>query len=648
MTSELNGEDRKQDSLREEDSKKSAEVSESLNSPSEKDALEAIISQEASCETPEPEDMEEVTEMMIDQLLENQVSNIDFSSLGKEELVEKLATLIDHPADKIKDQIENIKLNFYKKHKMEIEKKRKAYTDAGGVAEDFRYEEDPLEVTLKSLLKSYRERRNLLNEKSEVEKQQNLTVKLKIIEELKDLTNRQESFNETFQEFRDLQNRWRNTGPVPQARVTDLWETYHHHVEVFYNYIKINKELRDLDLKKNYETKIHLCEEAENLVNEKSIVKAFKLLQKLHEEWRETGPVAAEFKTEIWERFRLATTTLNKKHQDYFEEQKEAQKKNFELKTALCEKAESLCKLLPTTVSDWEKHSQEFIELQKNWKAVGFAPKKDNAKIYTRFRNACDTFFLKKREYFSHSKDEQNKNLLIKQELCAQAEALMNSDLWKETTETLIQLQKQWKEVGPVPRKASDVVWKRFRSACDHFFAKKSEHFNEAGNEFAHNLELKRTLIKEITAFVPSESFEQNHESLKEFQRKWSAIGFVPIKHKESIQKQYRDAINAQFDALRKTGGKRDVSFHKQKSGNAPSSPRMDSKKSISERDKWFTKLKHLESEITILENNIGFFSKSKKAESLISEVERKINNHRDEIMQIEDRIRKIDELDEA
>jgi hypothetical protein len=580
---------------------------------------------------------------------EGGVPEEDYSQCSKTELIHKLSLLLSSKnVEKIRVSVDSIKINFYKKHKAELDKIRKDAEEAGTLVEgtEMTFEPDPLEETLKDLLKKYRDLKAEYNHKQEEEKHKNLQEKYKIIDEIKELVNRKESINDTFQQFRELQNRWRSVGIVPQANLKDLWDTYHHYVEIFYDYIKINKELRDLDLKKNFEAKMDICEKAEELLLEPSIIKAFKALQKLHEAWRETGPVPQESKTEIWERFKAITSKLNKKHQDYFESLKNTQKKNLESKDILCERAEEICNVEIKSPKEWEQHYQEMIELQKIWRTIGFAPKKDNNKIYNRFRIACDGFFNRKRDFFAQNKEEQTNNLQMKTDLCMQAEALKDSTEWKATTEDLINLQKKWKQIGAVPRKNSDQVWKRFRAACDAFFNNKAQFYNNIDSQYDENLKLKQELINEIENFVPSDQPEENFQKLKEFQRRWAEIGFVPLKNKEEIQKKYRDAVNKQFDNLKIDDSKKNMLRFKNKIENISTKTKGGSKLRF-ERDKYINKLKQIENDIVVWENNIGFFAKSKNAESMIAEVQRKIQLGKEEIKTIEEKVRMIDSMDD-
>ncbi len=568
---------------------------------------------------------------------------IDFSEYGREAMVERLRMLVDKGAvDTIRDEVDAIKFYFYKKLKAETDQKRSEYIEKGGTEDNYVYEEDAQELILKNLLNKYRELRDIQNEQLEAEKQKNLEEKLKIIEELKELTNRTESIGETFQIFRELQNRWRTIGLVPQGEVKNLWDTYHHYVEIFYDYIKINKELRDLDFKRNLEAKMDLCEKAEKLLLAASVVNAFHTLQTYHEQWREIGPVPQEMRVEIWERFKAVSAQINKKHQEYFETLKETHKKNLEAKLALCEKVDEIAKRPMTSSSQWEKNSKEIIEIQKLWNTIGFASKRENAKLYKRFHTICDKFFNQKREYYGREKIEQENNLQLKEDLCVQAEALKDSAEWKSTTEDFIELQKKWKEIGSVPARYREPIWKRFRSACDYFFEQKAKHFSSVDSEYDNNLKAKRELIEKIKKYTHSNDAEESFEQLKEFQREWSDIGFVPIKYKKKIQEEYREVINKQFDALRLNDSERDRLRYKSKIENLVSTPHSRGKLD-SERDKLMRKYQQLQSDLVVWENNIGFFSKSKNSEAMIANVQRMIEQGRAEMKELEEKIRIID-----
>jgi hypothetical protein len=487
---------------------------------------------EAKDENGTPDD--EVTEES--QVDDGGVKEVDYSSHSMEDLVSSLNILVhDRPVQSIKNDLEQIKSNFYKKLKLKLTKKKEAFLNDGGKDEDFAPVADPLEEKLKDLLNLYKREKSAYNHQIELEKQANLEEKYRIIENIKGLINKEESINKTFQEFRDLQHRWKSIGMVPQSKLKDLWENYHYHVEKFYDYIKINKELRDLDLRKNLESKMALCEKAEKLLEESNVVSAFRTLQKYHEQWREIGPVPHESKEIIWERFRSLTSLINKKHQKHFEDIKASLKKNLELKTALCEKVEAILQEDIKSNKDWEKKSNEIVEIQKEWKTIGFAPKKHNTLIYERFRKVCDDFFNKRRAFYAENKEIQQHNLQLKTELCEKAEVVLTSEDWRKTTDYLIDLQKKWKEIGPVPRRYSDKIWKRFRSACDTFFNRKSEYFANIDQKYDENLKLKKELLDKIRSFEMSDNLDDNFARLKEFQHQWSEIGFVPIKKKDEL-----------------------------------------------------------------------------------------------------------------
>ena len=565
------------------------------------------------------------------------VINDNITSMSEAELVALFASKIEsEPVQTLRPVVEAIKIAFYKQHRLKVENERKAFLEAGGQEEAFTPTPDADEQRFKELFAIYREHRDKHIAEMEANKEQNLKTKLAIIEELKELINSDETMNNTFTRFRELQQQWRDTGLVPQANVKDLWETYNLHVENFYNYIKINQELRDLDLKKNYEVKLTLCEQAEALALEQQVVEAFRKLQKLHDEWRETGPVAQEFKETLWERFKEASSRINKRHQEHFESLKAEQMKNLALKSELCQKTEALAEQPLLTRKEWNKASDELLEIQKVWKTIGYAPKKDNNRIYERFRAACDKFFELKREFYAGQKSEMEHNLALKQELVEQAEALSMSEDWKHATDELLRLQARWKETGPVARRHSDNIWKRFRAACDKFFERKAAHFSSIDSEYEQNLQLKRALIEEMRqADIKAGGFE----AVKEFQRRWSQIGFVPIKHKDALQKEYKAVVDEMFRTLRSTERDRSMSRFKERVSNMKGGSQLRS-----ERERLYNKVRQMEQDIALLENNIGFFSKSKNAEALIADVREKIERSKREMAELIEKVKLIDE----
>jgi len=571
----------------------------------------------------------------------------DYANLSEVELINALRTLLaSEDFESVREDIDAIKIYFFRLYRANIEAQKAAFAEAGGNMEEFKAEPDPYELDLRNLLKQYQDRRNEHNKKSDELKEDNLQKKYEIIEEIKSLINNKESINKTFHDFRELQNRWREIGSVPQAKLKDLWDTYHHHVENFYDFIKINKELRDLDLKKNLETKMEICEKSEELLVEPSIIKAFNVLQKYHEQWREVGPVPRDKKDELWERFKAATSIINKKHQDYFEGRKSEQKKNLDAKIALCEKVEEIASTDIDIHRDWDERSKELIELQKIWRTIGFAPKKDNNKIYERFRIASDKFFDRKREFYNQNKEEQNSNLQLKTDLCLQAESLKDSTDWKKTADEFIAIQKAWKEIGPVPRKFSDVIWKRFRAACDFFFENKSKHFSSIDGEQLDNLRMKKELLEEVKQFVLTGDDGADLDKLKDFQRRFTDIGHVPFKDKDAIQNDFRDVINKHFDALRIDEKRRNLMKFKNKVVNNTTSGRGQNKMRF-EREKYMIKLKQMESDLALLDNNIGFFANTKNASALIDDVNQKIASTKEKIEFLKEKIRIMDSMED-
>ena len=561
-----------------------------------------------------------------------------FAGKGKEELVALFARMLEEqPVQSIRRDVEALKIAFYRIRRAEVEAARRRFVEEGGAEEDFAPSVDGAEIQLKEQFKEYRRRRDAFIANLEAEKEANLKVKQAIIEELKELVNSDETLNHTFNKFRELQQRWKDTGIVPQQHVKDLWETYNLHVENFYSFIKINKELRDLDLKKNYEQKVALCEQAEALVLEPSVVEAFHKLQKLHDEWRETGPVANEYKEALWERFKAASSRINKQHQEHFETLKGEQVKNLELKTGLCVATEELSSQPLTTRKEWNRASDRLLEIQKTWKTIGFAPKKDNNRIYERFRTACDRFFEAKRQFYAGMKTEMEHNLQLKIEICEAAESLMNSEEWKKATDELIALQARWKEIGAVSRRHSDAIWKRFRAACDKFFERKASHFASVDGEHEENLRQKLALLDEMAA---ADVKAGGYDVIREFQRRWGEIGFVPIKQKDAVQKKYKAAVDALFNTLR--GSERDRSMNRFRD-KVSSLKSAGSNRLRSERERLYNKVRQLEQEIGLLENNIGFFAKSKNAEALVADVKAKIDRAREEMAAAIEKVKLID-----
>lgn len=579
----------------------------------------------------------------------------DHSNKSLKEIIQIFQELLDRgDQQEMYKYAEGIKAAFYKALKREkiaagfhtpIESTEGTEVES----EDNQVSNNPfaeLERGFKELYSRYKTLRFSFLQTIEKQKEENLHLKNAIIEELKTLLEKQEDLHQTFPAFRELQNRWKAIGPVPQASNKDTWDTYQYLVEKFYDFVKINNELRDLDLKKNLEIKIVLCEKAEDLINEPNIVQAFRKLQKLHEEWRDLGPVNKEQREELWERFKTATSNINKRQQEYFEGQKEDQKKNLELKSALCDKVEVISNIANDENKDWNSLTKEVEQLQSEWKSIGFASKKDNQRIYDRFRAACDLFYNSKREHYSQFKSVMQENLEKKITLCEQAEALKESQDWKKTTDLLINLQKKWKEIGPVARKQSDIVWKRFRAACDAFFENKSKHFSSIDDSYEQNLNKKLELIQEINDYKLDTKASENVENLKDFQARWSEIGFVPIKDKERIQAAYRHAIETKFGDVRNPEEENRINRFKKHIREVQSSSKGEWG-IRAERDKLVQKFRQMESDIAVWENNIGFFAKSKNADTLLVDIERKIADAKEELSQLEEKIKLIDKQNE-
>lgn len=610
------------------------------------------------------EQFEEHKNLENTQNTELQKDSVNFNEMNLKEIVQYFQDMIERgDQQEMYKYADLIKASFYKTLKKEkiatglvfsaheVSSGSKGIGDAEGSEDSEEKEsvsENPfaeLERGFKELYNKYKVERASHIRVLESQKEENLAQKNQIITELKELLEKQEDLQYTFPTFRELQNRWKAIGPVPQLANKSLWETYHFHVEKFYDFVKINNELRDLDLKKNLEMKTELCEKAEALIDESNVVTAFKKLQKLHEEWRELGPVPKELREEIWERFKAATTKINKRQQDYFEGLKANHKKNLELKTELCVKAETMLEELDESNLDnkaWNSLSKKVQDLQQEWKSIGFASKKENQKIYDRFRAACDKFYNGKREFYAHFKKIMQDNLDKKNELCEQAEALKESEDWKKTTDQLISLQKKWKEIGPVARKQSDAVWKRFRAACDFFFENKSKHFSAIEEGYEGNLKLKKDLIEEINNYSRIEDTSKHTAAFREFQNRWSEIGFVPIKEKDAIQQAFKHAMEVKFSDLKNFESESKLVRFKKHIKEVKSSSKGD--RGIKyERDKLFQKFRALEQDIALWENNMGFFAKSKNAQNIISDMEEKISKAREEMSQLEAKIKLID-----
>ena len=595
-------------------------------------------------------DVEETTKALDEETAASAAETVDLNALSLSELSEMFDRL-SQSEDRMKryKEAEAIKSAFYKKLS-----KEKAEAGLGAAVDEPSSREDvvdevvvpadgnlvadnpfeAMEAAFKGVYANYKKERAEYNRQQDALREENLVLKQAVIDDLKALVEKQEDVNSTFPAFRELQNRWKSIGPVPASKFRDLNDNYQYNVEKFYDMVKINRDLRDLDFKKNLEAKQKFCEFAEKLSENDNVVEAFRELQKLHEQWKEFGPVAKEFRDSIWERFKAATSVINKKYQAYFEDQKEKQQENLEEKTKLCEMTEAIASKEVKSSNEWNTLSAEIEEIQKKWRTIVFATRKENQKIYDRFRAACDKFFERKREYYAQFKDTMNENMEKKLSLIEQAEALKDSKEWKKTTEALIALQKQWKEIGAVPRKKSEQLWKRFRAACDSFFNERDAQAKPE-NDYYGNLKAKKALIEEIKAYELSEDAAANLAAAKEFAAKWQGIGFVPFKEKENIQAAYNEAFKSKFP---------DFNARPQRGGGRTSGGQ---KKTLSEKDRLVQQYGKLQQDIVTYENNIGFFSASKNSEPFIRQMQERIDAAKQELKALEAKIRTIEEAEE-
>ena len=567
-------------------------------------------------------------------MVEAEEQTVNYSEKNLAELVQLFEALAaDEERMKKSKDAEILKAAFYKRlHKEKAEAGLSVPEVVEGEEEDAPVAEvtteNPfieIERGFKELYNKYKAEKAEYNKQLDQEREGNLAAKEAVIAELKNLIEKQEDVNATFPAFREIQNKWRAIGPVPAQSYRNINETYQLYVEQFYDMVKINRELRDLDFKKNLEVKEEFCAVAEKLAESENVVDAFKELQKLHEQWKEYGPVAKEYREQIWDRFKAATATVNKKYQAYYEGLKEQQADNLAKKTVLCEKVEEIAAREVASSNDWNAFSKEIEELQKEWKTIGFASKKDNQKIYERFRAACDDFYGRKREFYTDYKDSMNANLDKKIALCEAAEALKTSTDWKKTTDQFISLQKQWKEIGAVPRKKSELLWKRFRAACDEFFAERDKQAKPE-NDFYANLKAKQAIIQEVRAYeLKGDGSDQ--DAMRQFQARWQEIGFVPFKEKDKVAQAYKEAIQAKFP-------------------KEPRRPRAAAKAPKSEKEVLIQKYNQLEQDVITYENNIGFFSMSKNSEPLIKQMQERIAQAKVELNALAAQIRALKEAE--
>ena len=562
--------------------------------------------------------------------------------LTKEEILAKLKEVVADVENVAKPEIDGLKQSFYKLHNAEQDAARKLFIENGGAAENFVPQTDCVEEEFKNIMSVIKEKRSALTAELEKQKEMNLQVKLSIIEELKELVESPDDANKSYTEFKKLQQQWNEVKLVPQAKVNELWKNYQLYVEKFYDLLKLNNEFREYDFKKNLEIKTHLCEAAEKLADEADVVSAFHQLQKLHQEFRDTGPVAKELRDEIWARFKAASTTVNRRHQQHFEALKEVEQHNLDQKTVICEIIEAIDYKELTSFASWESKTQEVIALQNKWKTIGFAPQKMNVKIFERFRKACDEFFRRKGEFFKSLKEGMNENLEKKRALCEKAEALKNSTDWKATADELTKLQKEWKTIGPVAKKYSDAVWKRFISACDYFFEQKNKATSSQRSVEQENLEKKKNIIEKLNAIDDQMDTEGATQLVRDLMKEWNGVGHVPFKEKDRIYKQYHSQIDKLFERFNISASNKKLSNFK----STISSIQEGSPQALyREREKLVRAFDNMKNELQTYENNLGFLTtSSKKGNSLLTEINRKVEKLKADIELVKEKIKVVDE----
>ena len=562
--------------------------------------------------------------------------------LTKEEILAKLKEVVADVENVAKPEIDGLKQSFYKLHNAEQDAARKLFIENGGAAENFVPQTDCVEEEFKNIMSVIKEKRSALTAELEKQKEMNLQVKLSIIEELKELVESPDDANKSYTEFKKLQQQWNEVKLVPQAKVNELWKNYQLYVEKFYDLLKLNNEFREYDFKKNLEIKTHLCEAAEKLADEADVVSAFHQLQKLHQEFRDTGPVAKELRDEIWARFKAASTTVNRRHQQHFEALKEVEQHNLDQKTVICEIIEAIDYKELTNFASWESKTQEVIALQNKWKTIGFAPQKMNVKIFERFRKACDEFFRKKGEFFKSLKEGMNENLEKKRALCEKAEALKDSTDWKATADELTKLQKEWKTIGPVAKKYSDAVWKRLISACDYFFEQKNKATSSQRSVEQENLEKKKAIIEKLNAIDDQMDTEEATQLVRDLMKEWNGIGHVPFKEKDRIYKQYHSQVDKLFEHFNISVSNKKLSNFK----STISSIQEGSPQALyREREKLVRAFDNMKNELQTYENNLGFLTtSSKKGNSLLTEINRKVEKLKADIELVKEKIKVVDE----
>ena len=566
---------------------------------------------------------------------------LDLTGKSKSELVDMMREAATRPIEDFKDEVQAIKAAFFALRREEMSQEKEAFLANGNEEGDFVPKEDVDENNLKELLNVLKERRTEYNAAQEANREANLAKKRQIITLINEIANDPDNINRQFNRVKQLQQEFKDAGEVPATADTEIWKEFQRATERFYDVLKVNRELRDYDFKKNLEQKQQLCEEAEALDEETDIVTAFRKLQELHNKWREIGPVAKELREELWARFKAASSAINKKYQTFFEDRKSKEKENADAKTELCEKIEQITTDNLKTYAQWDEVTKQIIALQEDWKKLGYASRKANAALFARFRKSCDDFFAKKAEFYKTMKDELSSNLAKKIDLCERAEALMDSTEWKEATDKFVEMQKEWKTIGPVVKKHSDAVWKRFIAACDHFFEqKKKQNVNVHAVEH-DNLKAKKEVIATLKATI-EEAAEDAAQTVRNLMDRWQEIGHVPFKEKDKIYAQYRELVDKAFETLNMRGSR--------SSGEGSSrGPRQSSgsDRGLSERDRLVRTYEQRMSELKTFENNMGFLTaNTKSGNSLVQEMERRIARLKEEIAELEQKIKELDNAD--
>ena len=583
---------------------------------------------------------ENVTENVAPEVNETENQTIEVPQT-QEEVVARVKELAEADAPAEKQELDALKQAFYKIHKANVAAARAQFIENGGESEAFLPAPNVLEDDFKAAMNVIKQKRAELQAELDRQKEENLQKKQEILERIKVLSATPEEANQAYKEFKELQNQWKELTLVPAEKANELWKTYQLYVEQYYDQLKLNNEFREYDFKKNLEIKTRLCETAEKLNEEADVISAFQQLQALHQEFKETGPVAKELREEIWARFKAASTAVNKRHQQYFEELKQKEEENLAHKTALCEKIEAVDLTAIKTATAWEAQTQQIIEMQKEWRTIGFAPQKMNVKIFERFRGACDRFFTEKAAFFKRLKEEQAQNLAKKTELCEKAEALKDSTDWKATADKLMQIQKEWKTIGAVPKKHSESLWQRFIGACDYFFEQKGKNTASQRGEEKENLQKKEQVIEKLKALLESDEEENKQDAVRELMREWNEIGFVPFKEKDKIYKAYHETVDQLFKALNMSAARRRLDNFK---NNLKNDAKEGGQGLSRERERLVRAYENKRSEIKTYENNLGFLTcSSKKGSNLLNEMNKKMEKLKDELNLIGEKIAAID-----